>query len=113
MLESTVETALVERIKALGGDTRKVKWLCRNGAPDRLVMLPEVRQKYSHDGPKGRTYHSRVLQPAATVWVELKAPGELPEPHQLRRHKELRMRGCLVLVLDSTTAIDYWLEQFE
>ena len=46
-------------------------------------------------------------------FVELKAPGELPEPHQLRRHKELRMRGCLVLVLDSTTAIDYWLEQFE
>ena len=46
-------------------------------------------------------------------FVELKAPGELPEPHQLRRHKELRMCGCLVLVLDSTTAIDYWLEQFE
>lgn len=36
-------------------------------------------------------------------------PGELPGPHQPRRHKEL----CGCLVLDSTTAIDYWLEQFE
>ena len=55
-----------------------------------------------------------VVMPEGRVFfVELKAPGELPEPHQLRRHKELRMCGCLVLVLDSTTAIDYWLEQFE
>ena len=106
MLESTVETALVERIKALGGDTRKVKWLCRNGAPDRLVMLPEVRQKYSHDGPKGRTYHSRVLQPAATIFVELKAPGKKPRVNQVREHASLRALGQTVLVINTIELVD-------
>ena len=40
MRESEVEAYLVKRVKALGGEVRKVKWLGRNGAPDRLAMLP-------------------------------------------------------------------------
>lgn len=89
MLESTVETALVERIKALGGDTRKVKWLCRNGAPDRLVMLP-----FSLKGP------------AKTIWVELKAPGKKPRPNQVREHESLRALGQTVLVINTIELVD-------
>jgi len=40
MRESTIELYLVEQVKALGGEVRKVKWIGRNGAPDRIVMLP-------------------------------------------------------------------------
>ena len=34
MRESTIEDYLVERVKALGGEVRKVKWIGRHGAPD-------------------------------------------------------------------------------
>lgn len=91
MRESQVEKHLAKRVAALGGLCWKFVSPNLRGVPDRVVVMPE-----------GRVF-----------FVELKAPGEMPEPHQLRRHKELRMCGCLVLVLDSTTAIDYWLEQFE
>ncbi|WP_323026651.1 VRR-NUC domain-containing protein [Castellaniella sp.] len=78
MRESEIEKYLVERVKALGGEVRKVRWVGRNGAPDRLVMLP------------GRT-----------VWVELKAPGEKCRPHQVREHERMRRMGQVVLVVDS------------
>ena len=39
MRESEVEAYLVKRVKELGGDTRKMKWIGRRGAPDRFVML--------------------------------------------------------------------------
>jgi hypothetical protein len=35
--ESKVEDYLKRRVKATGGHTRKVRWLDRNGAPDRLI----------------------------------------------------------------------------
>ena len=41
MRESVIEKYLVQRVKALGGEVRKVNWIGRRGAPDRLVMLPE------------------------------------------------------------------------
>lgn len=78
MRESEIEKYLVERVKALGGEVRKVRWVGRNGAPDRLVMLP------------GRT-----------VWVELKAPGEKCRPHRVREHERMRRMGQVVLVVDS------------
>jgi hypothetical protein len=106
MRESTVEDALIARVKALGGECRKVKWVGRNGAPDQLVMLPEVRQKYSHDGPNGRTYHSRVMRPVTTVWVELKAPKKGPRPRQVNEHESMRALGQTVLVINSLELID-------
>ena len=82
MRESTIEAYLVKRVKALGGEVRKVQWVGRRGAPDRLVMFPQLvmlitRQIVDH---RGRT----------TVWVELKAPGEKPRPEQLREHARMR-----------------------
>lgn len=79
MRESDIEKYLVERVKALGGEVRKVRWIGRNGAPDRLAMLPGGR----------------------TLWVELKAPGEKCRPHQIREHERMRRMGQHVVVVDS------------
>lgn len=92
MRESTIEKALKDRAKALGGECRKVAWVGRSGAPDRLVMLPF------------KLFHETVL----ATWVELKAPGKKPEPHQLREHERMRAMGQRVVVIDSLERIDYY-----
>lgn len=93
--ESTIEKHLVARVKALGGEVRKVKWLGRDGAPDRLVMLP-------------RALAFRIGQARLdpTIWVELKAPGKKPEPHQAREHARMRRMGQRVVVIDSIEGVE-------
>ena len=88
MRESQIETYLVKRVKALGGEVRKVKWIGRANAPDRLVMLPW-----------------------ACVWVELKAEGEKPTAAQLREHTRMRQYGQWVVVLSSIEEIELFLLQ--
>lgn len=88
MRESVIEKYLVKRVKELGGEVRKIKWIGRRGAPDRLVMLPAQRE-----------YDS-------TFWVELKATGEKPEPHQLREHERMQAMGQCVVVIDSIGGVD-------
>lgn len=83
MRENTIEQYLVEQVKAKDGEVRKVKWIGRNGAPDRIVMLPD-----------------------STVWVELKAPGEKCRPHQIREHERMRRMGQRVEVVDSFEGVD-------
>lgn len=92
MRESTIEQYLVERVKALGGEVRKVKWIGRNGAPDRLVMLPSLL--HTRDGW------------STAIWVELKAPGEKCKPHQVREHERMRRMGQRVEVVDSIEGVD-------
>lgn len=70
MRESKIEAHLVKQVKTMGGECRKVRWVNRKGAPDRLVMLPGV-----------------------LLWVELKATGEKAEPHQVREHERMRAMG--------------------
>lgn len=84
MRERDIEDYLVRRVKAMGGEVRKVAWIGRRGAPDRLVMLPD------------RT----------TLWVELKAPGKKAEPHQLREHNRMRQMGQWVEVIDSLELVE-------
>lgn len=91
MRESIIEKHLVKRVKELGGEVRKVKWIGRTGAPDRVVMLP---YKFMH---------------ATTTWVELKATGKEPTAGQMREHKKMRETGQRVIVFDSIEAIDKWL----
>lgn len=81
--ESDIESYLVERVRDMQGEVRKVKWLGRHGAPDRIVMVP------------GRT-----------IWVELKAPGEKAKPHQVREHERMRRMGQRVEVVDSFEGVD-------
>ena len=87
MRESIIEKYLVKRVKELGGEVRKVKWIGRAGAPDRLVMLPN------------HWWHR-------TIWVELKATGKVAEPHQLREHKRMGAVGQYVVVIDSIEGVD-------
>lgn len=95
MLERDIEAYLVKQVKATGGEVRKVQWIGRRGAPDRLVMLPPC-----------------LGHPGWTVWVELKAPGKKPEAHQLREHGRMRAMGQRVLVIDSIAAVDEFLGPF-
>ena len=90
MRERDIERHLVKRVKELGGEVRKVQWIGRRGAPDRLVMKPQE-------------YHA---DPKATTWVELKAPGVKPEAHQLREHERMRKMGQRVVVIDSIEGIE-------
>ena len=99
MRERDIEAYLVQRVKAMGGEVRKVKWIGRTGAPDRLVMLPaEIIHLRS-----GALWPHR---PDMTVWVELKAPGKKAEPHQLREHERMRKMGQRVVVIDSLEGVE-------
>jgi hypothetical protein len=96
--ESEIEKYLVARVKQLGGEVRKVKWIGRVGAPDRLVMLPPSFAR---------------LGPCGGIWVELKAPGKLAtfpkgahEEAQHREHDRMRKMGQHVVVIDSKEGVD-------
>lgn len=91
MRESDIEAHLVRRVRELGGEVRKVAWIGRRGAPDRLVVLP-----------------ADVCWHGATnaVWVELKAPGQKAKPHQVREHERMRAMGQHVVVIDSIDGVE-------
>ena len=93
MLESSIENRLIRRVKELGGEVRKVQWVGRRGAPDRLVMLPLCGRV----GP---------YSDLTSFWVELKAPGEKAKPHQAREHERMRKMGQQVFVIDSLEAVE-------
>jgi len=92
MRESTIEQYLCDRVKAMGGEVRKVKWIGRRGAPDRLVMLPATGEVIGY--------------PPRAFWVEFKAPGEKAKPHQAREHERMRRMGQRVVVIDSIEGVD-------
>ena len=82
--ETGIEDYLVKRVTRAGGEVRKVQWIGRRGAPDRLVLFPE-----------GWIY-----------WVELKRPGKDAEAHQKREHRRLRDMDQIVLVIDTRDKVD-------
>lgn len=97
--ERQIEARLVKRVAELGGEVRKVQWIGRRGAPDRLVMLPV---KFANDYPRD-----------FTIWVELKAPGgaatfpkNAHEQAQAREHERMRAMGQRVEVVDSYEGIE-------
>lgn len=98
MRESDIEKHLVKRVKGLGGEVRKVQWIGRVGAPDRLVMLPRaLRNEFG-------------MLTSCTLWVELKAPGAKPRPSQLREHDRMRSMGQRVVVIDSIEGVEELLQ---
>ena len=97
--ERDIERYLVKRVKELGGEVRKVQWIGRRGAPDRLVMLPP-RHVEDPDDPFG------LAAGPDTIWVELKAPGVKPDAHQQREHERMRAMGQQVVVIDSIEGVD-------
>lgn len=73
---------MVSKLQKIGVSTRKVKWIGRDGAPDRLILA---------DGG---------------IWVELKAPGKLPRANQVNELEALTKAGMLAYVIDSKEQID-------
>lgn len=84
MRESEVEEHLVRVAKMCGGMVRKLQWIGRRGAPDRVVFLPS----------------------GLVFWIELKRPGKDAESHQQREHERLSAFGQFVAVLDTVKRID-------
>lgn len=83
MRESAIEQYLHDRVKALGGEYRRLAWIGRNNGPDDLILLP------------GRH-----------LMVECKKPGEKPRPGQEREHERLRAAGIQVYVVSTFQEID-------
>ena len=79
MLEANVEEKAIRRAKARGFLYRKVQWIGRRGAPDRLFSRADT-------GP---------------FFVEFKKPGGTLDPHQVREIKRLRDAGFRVEVIDN------------
>ncbi len=89
MREAAIESYLVAEVKKLRGEERKVRWIARRGAPDRLVWIPGWRF------PK---------------MPETKAPGKPLEAHQKREHKRLKKMGICCCKLDSFEDVDKFLK---
>jgi hypothetical protein len=113
MRERDIEAYLVKSVKALGGEVRKVQWIGRRGAPDRLVMLPVIgervgRAAYEFRADDEKEAVDNVLRGLHSfmIWVELKAPGKKAELHQLREHKRMEKMGQRVVVIDSLEGVD-------
>jgi hypothetical protein len=92
MRESKIEAYLRRRVTDTGGNIRKVKWLDRRGAPDRLCWWP-------YEGKR------------RDAFVETKPTGGEPEPHQVREHERLRKAGFRVFVIDSLEGVDEFVRE--
>lgn len=98
--ERDIEKYLVKRVKELGGEIRKVQWVGRVGAPDRVVMVPKsFAQLKAGDLP--------------SVWVELKNPETIKtfpanahERAQAREHERMRKMGQRVEVVGTIEQVD-------
>ena len=94
--EKVIEDYLIRRVEAMGGTLRKVKWLGRDKAPDRFVMLPV-----------------QITGERRSCWVELKRPGgkaKFPgnahERGQAYEHEIMRAFGERVFVVDSLDGVE-------
>jgi len=104
MKEHNIEDHLVKRVRELGGEVRKVKWIGRRNAPDRLVMVPPVIRSTN---PRSLNSQPR------TLWVELKNPetiltfpADAHERAQAREHKLMRDMGQRVEVIGTIEQIE-------
>lgn len=91
MRESVIEDYLVGEVKKLSGEIRKLKWIARNGAPDRLVGFP-------HKG--------------CHFLIELKRPGKKPTKAQYREHERLRGIGFSVYWTSTKKGVDDILRRY-
>lgn len=83
MKEREISAYLNARVKELGGEIRRVRWLGRNNAPDKVILLPGV-----------------------SAWVEEKATGKDAEAAQKREHHRLARAGMRVRVIASEEDVD-------
>lgn len=79
MLETAVETDIVDYAKSTGWVVRKLKWPGRSAAPDRVFMKA----------------------PGRILFIEVKRPGEKPRALQERELKLLRRLGFTAVWADT------------
>ncbi len=89
MREKTIETKLVQAVRAKGGLAPKFTSPGFDGVPDRLVLLP---------GGK-------------VAFIELKAPGKTLRPLQVRRKRQLEALGFSVYCIDRPEQIETVLQE--
>jgi hypothetical protein len=77
-MEAGVEMPVVRRAEKAGWMVRKVQWIGRIGAPDRLFI-------------KGGRH----------VWIEFKDKGKVPRKSQELEHDRLRAAGAEIYYCDS------------
>ena len=83
MKEKYIEKKFVEAVRNLGGLAPKFVSPGLNGVPDRIVLLPNGHMAF----------------------VELKAPGQMMRPMQLRRKRQLERLGYKVYCIDTLSEI--------
>jgi hypothetical protein len=93
MLERDIERYLCKQIKDLGGQTRKLTYLGHAGAPDRLVIMPQI----------------------GVFFVELKADraGAKLSALQVRELDLLRSAQAQVSVLRSISDVNIFIKNFK
>lgn len=87
MRESDIETYLVHQVKANGGATRKLRWIGRRHAPDRVILLNGVH------------------------FVECKAPGEKLRKGQQQEADILRYYGVSVWEVSKLEEVDNFIKE--
>jgi len=83
MREKHIEQKLVQAVKAAGGIAPKFMSPGCGGMPDRLLLLPGGR----------------------IAFVEVKAPGKVMRPLQIKRKRQLEALGFRVYCLDDAGQI--------
>jgi Holliday junction resolvase len=83
MKESDIERYLVQRVNAMGGLCWKFTSPGTAGVPDRIVVMN-----------------------GHTVFVEVKAPGEIPRPLQVKRFIQIDDKGGVMYWVDSNGQVD-------
>ena len=83
MREYVIENGFAKAVRAAGGIAYKLTSQTANGLPDRLVLF----------------------FPSKTVFVELKAPGKMLRPLQIKRKHQLNALGFPVLCIDRLSQI--------
>ena len=91
MREKQVEQKLVAEVRKRGGICPKFVSPGFDGMPDRIVLLP------------GRHFG----------FVVVKAPGEVPRPLQVSRHRLMEKLGFQVFVLDDPEKIGGILDEIQ
>lgn len=79
--ESYIENKVVAHAKKTGWKQRKLQWIGRHGAPDRVFIKSGV-----------------------ILFVEFKQRGKKPTDHQAKEIAELKEAGMLVFVIDNIEA---------
>ena len=91
MFERAIERKLVQAARKRGGLALKFVSPGMDGVPDRIVLLPYGK----------------------LAFVELKAPGKVMRPLQVRRKEQLEALGFLVYCVDGVEQIGGILDEIQ